>query len=44
MSENQLNSKGFPAVDGSDNQINSNGMPAEREATKRVEADMEKMC
>lgn len=45
MSEsNQLNSEGFPAVDGSDNQITSEGLPAEREATKRIEADMEKMC
>ncbi len=44
MSENQLNSNGMPAVDGADNQIDSNGMPAEREVTKRIDQDMERMC
>lgn len=44
MSENQLNKDGMPAVDGSDNQITNEGLPAEREATKRIDSDMEKMC
>lgn len=39
---NQLNEKGMPAVDGKDNQI-KDGKPAEREATKRVDEDMNKM-
>jgi hypothetical protein len=46
MSEsNQIDSQGMPAgVDGSSNQITSDGMPAEREATKRIESEMDRMC
>ncbi len=39
-----MNKEEAKDIDGKDNQIDSNGMPAEREATKRLDAEMERMC
>ena len=39
-----MENQSLESLDGKDNQINSEGQPAEREATKRIDADMDKMC
>lgn len=37
------NNQTLESLDGKDNQIDSSGLPAEREATKRIDSQMENM-